>query len=198
MKRLLVVLCAFSAVSAYAANVGSLEVNSDLDSAGDGLIIGSGFVAAPQYQIGDDGKVISGESGITVYLERQANGGLQGFVDGRPFNLVCTATACTDNGSTQLDIAITQVAGGYKLSGTLNFVNVSATVTASKISISTLGGNTDESVNLRANSDGSYSGQGVAQAADTFQISVDASGSLAGLKDPATFIALLISPLVGN
>lgn len=196
MKRLLTVLFALSAVSAYAADVtGTLEVYSNLDN--DTEVVAP-FVV-PTYQIGVQNGTIVGESGQTVNLVAQS-GGYKGFVGQRPFNISCTATACTDAGSTQLNVAVTPLNGGFKLEGTLNYTNISATVTGSKISVSAMGGNTDESYDLGKNSDGSYSGQGVAQAFDTFEISVNATGSLASAltQDPALFIALMVSPIVGN
>lgn len=197
MKRILIVCVSLFAVGAYASSqpvTGSLDVNSNLDNS-TGVV---GNVVAPNFSIVDNGSTISGASGETVYLQRQA-GGYKGFVGQRPFNIVCNASSCTDNGSTQLQIAITPVNGGYKLSGSLNYVNVEATVTDAEISVSAMGGDTFESYDLTRQSNGSYSGEGVAQAYDTFQMDLNATGSLAAaLKDPATFIVLLVSPIVLN
>jgi hypothetical protein len=188
MKRFLIIALALSATTAFADVTGNIEFNSNSD----------GYPTFnSQFEVNQDSGNLVGVSGSVINLEPQA-GGFQGFALGRPFNVVCTATACTDNGSTQLDIAVTPVAGGYKLSGTLNYINVEATVTDTKIKLSALGNNTNVSLSLHKDSDGNYSGGGVADAANSFTATLTTSGSLAGLKDPATFIVLMLNPFVGQ
>ena len=193
MNRILSLIFVLSSFGAYAAApVGSLEVYSDLDNSS--VLVGN-FVV-PTFQIEDQGGKITGASGETVYLERQ-NGGYKGFVGRRPFNMICTLTACTDIGPTEMNIKITPIDGGFKLRGTLNYVFVNAVVTGTQISVSAVGTSTDESFDLLKQPNGSYSGQGVAQAYETFHMSVNATGSLATvLTDPATIIVLLMSPIV--
>ena len=188
MKRFLIAALALSATSAFANVTGNIEFVSYPD----------GYPTFDsQFEVNQDAGNLVGVSGSVINLEQQ-KGGYQGFALGRPFNVVCSATECTDNGSTQLDIAVTPVSGGYKLSGTLNYVHVEATVTDTKISVSALGGNTDVSFHLHKTSNGTYSGDGVADAITTFPATLTTSGTLEGLTDPATFIVLVLNPFVGQ
>jgi hypothetical protein len=185
MKRLLIAMAALAAFGAHAddrvAGSASMVVYSDENP---------GFT---QFEVSDVGDSLTGVSSAMVTLQKQ-KGGFQGFALSRPFNLTCTATACDDAGSTQLHFDITQVAGGYKLEGSMNFVPVSATVTDSEISVLA-----DSSFELTSNGDGSYSGEGASDyfgGLSSFQATLTTSGSLEGLKDPATFIVLVINPSV--
>ena len=192
MKRLLIALVALSslcALSAFADPAGSAEFLVYPDQ---------GPTTFPSlYQVNDDGGKLVSVSGGTVYLERQ-NGGYKGFDFGRPFDLACTASACTDNGSTQVELTVTKVNGGYAIDGMLNYVNIHASNANGKIEVSVMGGNSDTSYSLDRQADGSYSGSGATGGFNSFTASLTDVGSLAGLTDPATFVVVLISPLVGN
>ena len=186
MKRLFVVAVAISAANAYADNVvgnASLLVSPDQ---------GPGF---SQFEVNDEGGELVAVSGAQVNLQKQS-GGYKGFAFGRPFNMSCSATQCTDSGSTQLNLTVTPIDTGYKLSGTLNFVSVDASVTDSKISMSVMGFNSNTSFELDRRSNGGYSGDGNSDALRTFSATLSTSGTLSGLKDPASFIVLVVSPFV--
>lgn len=169
------------------------------------------FVASPittpglgQYQVSEDGGKLIGSGGSNIYLERQ-NGGYKGFAFGRPFDLSCSSTTCTDNGSTEVSLRITRfsdgndnTAEGYAIDGMLNYMNVHAVNAGSKISVSVQGDNTSVSLDLARHEDGNYSGFGSSGARNPFTVTLDDEGSLAGFTDPATFVVLIISPLVGN
>ena len=180
---------ALYATSAFAANTaGTIEFVSYSD--------GGAPTFDSQFEVNDNGSALVGVSGSVINLVKQASG-YQGYALGRFLDVTCTATHCTDNGSAQLDITVTPVADGYSLSGTLNFVFVNATVTASKISLSAEGANTDVGFELDADSAGNYSGDGT-DGYGTFTATLTTGGSLAGLTDPATFVALMVNPFVGN
>jgi hypothetical protein len=145
--------------------------------------------------VNDLGPRLVAVSGGILYLEKQPMG-YRGFAFRRPFNVTCTATACTDKGSTELNLAITQVPGGFKLKGTLDYVSVEATVTDNEISMSASGGRTNMGYDLTRQRDGLFTGQGDSRAWEGFLMTLNTQGTLAGLKDPATFVVLGISPFV--
>jgi hypothetical protein len=187
MKRFLIVALALTATSAFANVTGSIEFVAHSD----GLP-----TFDSQFEVNQDGGSLIGLSGSVINLEQQ-KGGFQGFALGRPFNVVCSTTQCTDNGSTQMDIAVEWTNdGGYHLSGTLNFINVEATVTPQKISLSALGNDTNVGFNLNKTSTGNYSGDGVSDAYNSFTATLSTKGTLTNLSDPATFIVLMVNPFV--
>jgi hypothetical protein len=187
MKSLIVSALALFSLSAHADVTGSVEV----------VVSGDRSPGFSDFQVNEDGGNLVGISGAQVNLEKQT-GGYKGFAFGRPFNLNCLGDVCTDNGSTQAQFTVKYLSGGFTLDGSLNFVSVHATVTDQTISLSTSGFNTDVSFDLNRNSNGSFSGDGVFGASNPFTATVTAEGSLAGLKDPAAFIVLVVSPFVRN
>ena len=153
------------------------------------------------YQVNDTGDKLVGVSGATVYLQKQ-EGGFQGFSFGRPFNLTCTVatvagSSCTDKGSTEVNLKLTKTDKGYNLKGTLNYVSVEAKVTDSKISITANGHNTNIGMELNRQRSGAFSGRGESNVIRTFEARMSGKGSLKDFAaDPATLIAVVISPFV--
>jgi hypothetical protein len=176
-----------SASSAFAADVGSIDFVAYMD--------GGAPTFDTQFDVSDTGSALVGTGSSIINLTKEASG-YQGFAFGRALNISCSATHCTDNGSTELDIAVAQVAGGYTLSGTLNFVYVQATVTSSEISVNASGIDTGVAFDLSSTNGTTFSGQGNSGTDHTFNANLNTSGTLAGLTDPATFIALMVNPFI--
>ncbi len=76
-------------------------------------------------------------SSTLTSAQENKDGSIQGFILGTPYNLLCTATGCTDRGSTQIDLAITNSGDTTTYSGTIQHYPVRATVSKTAITVST-------------------------------------------------------------
>lgn len=141
-----------------------------------------------------DGKITSIGNGPfsrvnnTVYLEEKADGSLVGFVFGTPFNLSCSATACVNNGSTQVAIKITQKGNQTNFDGSIQYNFVHAVVSDSELSV-----NADGSFDAFMRKDGIYNGQGAFNKTryGGFDVRIAESGSLS-LKDARLVVVALL------
>lgn len=127
--------------------------------------------------------------------------GYQGFYLGDHYwSFTCDSSGCEGTGPTQLQLTLTQVNGGYKLDGSINFEPVTLVVTNAKIDVSA-GGINNTSFDLQAQANGSYTGSGATNVGTQLntldEVTFSATGSLANaVADPATGVVLLVLPFL--
>jgi hypothetical protein len=198
MKFFVIALTLGAAVSALVLNstslsfaddtVGRAELTTWSDTGGPS---GSVDIWEQNGQILGQGASLGGGNG-TINLTRTANG-VKGYSLDRFFDLTCGADSCNDQGSAQVNLALERTTTGFNLDGTMNFVSVHVAVSATDISVVA-----DSSFQLTSNADGSFSGQGATSYnfINSYTAQLTSSGTLAGVKDPAVFIATFLNSAV--
>lgn len=157
------------------------------------------FGAVGAIDVNDIGTGLANAEGPGVL--GKTKGGYAGFFLGnRYWALSCDSAGCQGNGPTSLDLTLTQVDGGYKLDGLVDFYPVTLTVTNTKIEVS-VADNNNTAFNLDRQADGSYSGSGTTTVRnfdiESLDVTYAATGSLAdAIKDPASAVILLVTPFV--
>lgn len=158
-----------------------------------------------EVDVRDEGDKVVGRNTLSnmqlINLEK-IPGGYSGVADGTSVRVTCEEMKCTGSiggGSVNVELTPTSTVSsnplvtGYKYRGGVNFVSISATQSASEVSV-----RADASFSAKGR-DGKYSGRGAGRGMNSsFRATLKTSGTLMNGGDPALFILTIIAPMVRN
>jgi hypothetical protein len=138
------------------------------------------------------GVSVRGDS-TKIYLERVGGTGLQGYAMGHFFDLDCSQKFCDERGASDLHFALAHVDKELAFDGHMSEQKVRALLGEERIGVAA-----DGSYGMYKTAEGTYAGSGsfTFPVPKNFNIELKSQGSLKGVKDPAVFIVLMVSPFV--